>query len=194
MLLACPTTLLCAVQHAANECRVAGRSAAGCWSVLCLALRGRSLHETLQHLEGSEGERRCWSRPQQVGGAAAVEAVDAILCPYLSEHAQSSVKDTPACEAAHALHTAGSTIFLTSLMVQTGTFWHVDARPRNAPVPWMCMYERMTSCGYVAVEATIFDAADTQMSSAGLSCSVWPPSRRSAICTPIAARCMKMES
>ena len=58
----------------------------------------------------------------------------------------------------------------------------------------MCMYERMTSCGYVAVDATIFDAADTQMSSAGFSCSVWPPSRRSAICPTVDASRMRMDS
>ena len=80
------------------------------------------------------------------------------------------------------------------LTSQTGTFLHVGAKPRKAPVPWMCMYERMTSCGYVAVDATIFDAADTQMSSAGFSCSVWPPSRRSAICPTVDARRMRMDS
>ena len=39
------------------------------------------------------------------------------------------------------------------------TWRHVLRKPRKGPVPCTCICDLTTSCGYVNVDATIFDAA-----------------------------------
>ena len=41
----------------------------------------------------------------------------------------------------------------------TGTWDTVEVKPWTEARPRTCMWERMTSCGYVAVEATTLDSA-----------------------------------